>query len=87
MEIAHCEMFLRSKDIAEKEAVEIEVIEAFLPQPLTDDEVASLIKSAIESSGAAGMQDMGKVMAVLKPQITGKADMGKISGLIKARLA
>mgnify|MGYP001116858958 FL=1 len=73
-------------ELAEKEAAEILVIEAFLPQALTEEEVASLIANAIDSTGAAGMQDMGKVMAVLKPQITGRADMGKVSGLVRNKL-
>jgi len=73
-------------ELAEKEATEITVIEAFLPQALTEEEVSSLIANAIETSGAAGMQDMGKVMAILKPQITGRADMGKVSGQVRAKL-
>ena len=73
-------------ELAEKEAAEILVIEAFLPQPLSEEEVSSLIANAIETSGAAGMQDMGKVMALLKPEITGRADMGKVSGLVRAKL-
>jgi uncharacterized protein YqeY len=73
-------------ELAEKEAAEIVVIEAFLPQPLTEEEVTSLVAKAITSSGASGMQDMGKVMAELKPTITGRADMGKVSGLVRAQL-
>ncbi|GHB56642.1 aspartyl-tRNA amidotransferase subunit B [Psychrosphaera saromensis] len=73
-------------ELAEKEAAEIVVIEAFLPQPLTEEEVTSLVAQAITSSGASGMQDMGKVMAELKPTITGRADMGKVSGLVRAQL-
>ncbi|WP_337237062.1 GatB/YqeY domain-containing protein, partial [Salmonella enterica] len=65
----------------------ITVLEDFMPQPLTDEEVAALIENAIAESGAAGMQDMGKVMGVLKPQIQGRADMGKVSGLVRAKLA
>jgi len=73
-------------ELAETEAAEIKVIEAFLPQPLSEDEVTSLIANAISATGAAGMQDMGKVMAELKPQITGRADMGKVSGLVRTQL-
>ncbi|QTH63633.1 GatB/YqeY domain-containing protein [Psychrosphaera ytuae] len=73
-------------ELAAKEAAEIEVIEAFLPQPLSEEEVASLIANAIESTSAEGMQDMGKVMAVLKPTLTGRADMGKVSGQVRAAL-
>ena len=73
-------------ELAAKEQTEIEVIQEFLPQPLSKEEVASLIEEAIASTGAASMQDMGKVMGQLKPQMAGKADMGKVSGLIKQRL-
>jgi uncharacterized protein YqeY len=73
-------------ELAEKEAAEIVIIEAFLPLPLTEEEVKSLIANAITSSGASGMQDMGKVMAELKPTITGRADMGKVSGLVRTQL-
>lgn len=74
-------------DLAEAESAEITVLEDFMPQALTDDEVAELIKAAIAESGATGMQDMGKVMTVLRPQIQGRADMGKVSGLVKSHLA
>jgi len=73
-------------ELAAKEQSEIEVIQEFLPQPLSAEEIASLIEEAIASTGAASMQDMGKVMGLLKPQMAGKADMGKVSGLIKQRL-
>ncbi|GAA5648457.1 GatB/YqeY domain-containing protein [Vibrio proteolyticus] len=75
------------QDLADAEKAEIVVLEEFMPQPLNEDEVAALIDSAITESGAAGMQDMGKVMAVLKPKIQGRADMGKVSGLVRAKLA
>lgn len=74
-------------DLAEKESAEITVLEDFMPQALTDEEVAELLDKAITESGAAGMQDMGKVMGVLKPQIQGRADMGKVSQLVKSKLA
>ena len=73
-------------ELAAKEQSEIEVIQEFLPQPLSQEEIASLIDEAIASTGAASMQDMGKVMGLLKPQMAGRADMGKVSGLIKQRL-
>ncbi len=73
-------------ELAAKEQTEIEVIQEFLPQPLGEEEIASLIEEAIASTGATSMQDMGKVMGLLKPQMAGKADMGKVSGLIKQRL-
>ena len=73
-------------ELAAKEQSEIEVIQEFLPQPLSAEEIASLIEEAIASTGAASMQDMGKVMGLLKPQMAGRADMGKVSELIKQRL-
>ena len=73
-------------DLASKEREEIVVIEAFLPKPLSEDELNSLIDDAMASTGASGMQDMGKVMGVLNPQVQGRADMGALSGKIKARL-
>ncbi|RJX67397.1 GatB/YqeY domain-containing protein [Vibrio sinensis] len=75
------------QDLADVEKAEITVLEDFMPQPLTDEEVNALIEAAITESGAAGMQDMGKVMGVLKPQIQGRADMGKVSGLVRSKLA
>jgi hypothetical protein len=74
-------------DLAEVEANEIEALEAFLPQPLTEEEILALIDTAIAESGAAGMQDMGKVMGLIKAKAEGKADLGKVSGLIKQRLS
>ena len=73
-------------DLADKEDAEIEVIREFLPQPLSADEIAALIDQAIADTGASGMQDMGKVMGLLKPKLQGRADMGQVSGQIKARL-
>ncbi|ASG02763.1 MULTISPECIES: GatB/YqeY domain-containing protein [Vibrio] len=75
------------QDLADAEQAEITILEAFMPQPLSDDEVSALIDDAITQSAAAGMQDMGKVMAVLKPQIQGRADMGKVGGLVRTKLA
>ncbi|USD37040.1 MULTISPECIES: GatB/YqeY domain-containing protein [Ferrimonas] len=74
------------QDLADVEAAEVVVLQEFLPQPLTDDELAALIEKAMADSGASSMQDMGKVMGLLKPQVQGRADMGALSGLIKARL-
>ncbi|PHS74823.1 MAG: glutamyl-tRNA amidotransferase [Porticoccus sp.] len=73
-------------ELAEKEQAEIEVIQTFLPAPLSDAELASMVTAAIAESGAESMRDMGKVMAVLKPQIQGRADVGAVSGLVKAKL-
>ena len=73
------------QDLADAEKAEITILEDFMPQPLSEEEVAALIDSAMIESGAAGMQDMGKVMGILKPQIQGRADMGKVSGLVRAK--
>jgi hypothetical protein len=73
-------------DLASKEREEIVVLEGFLPQPLTEDELSALIEEAMVSTGAQGMQDMGKVMGSLKPQVQGRTDMGALSAKIKARL-
>ncbi|MEG0007808.1 GatB/YqeY domain-containing protein [Aeromonas lusitana] len=75
------------QDLADKESAEILVLQEFLPQQLTADEIASLIEQAITESGAAVMADMGKVMAVLKPKIQGRADVGAVSAQVKTRLA
>ncbi|GAB2692873.1 GatB/YqeY domain-containing protein [Aliiglaciecola aliphaticivorans] len=75
------------QDLADTEKAEIDVIQSFLPQPLTADELDDLIQQAMQDTQAAGMQDMGKVMGWLKPKVQGRADMGKLSGQIKAKLA
>jgi uncharacterized protein YqeY len=75
------------QDLADVEKAEITTLETFMPQPLTDEEVAALLDAAIAEVNPAGMQDMGKVMGILKPQIQGRADMGKVSGLVRAKLA
>ena len=75
------------QDLADIEHSEISVIQEFLPTPLTDDEVSQLITQAIADAGASSMQDMGKVMGILKPQLQGRADIGKVSGQIKSQLA
>ena len=73
-------------DLAEKEAKEIEVIQAYLPSQLSEDEVNALIDSVIKEANAASMRDMGKVMAILKPQLQGRTDIGAVSAKIKAKL-
>ncbi len=75
------------QDLADKESDEILVLQEFLPQQLTAEEIAVLIEQAITESGAAVMADMGKVMAVLKPKIQGRADVGAVSAQVKTRLA
>ncbi|MGO1246411.1 MAG: GatB/YqeY domain-containing protein [Oceanisphaera sp.] len=75
------------QELADGERQEIVVLQEFLPQPLSADELEALLTAAIAETGASGMQDMGKVMAVLKPHVQGRADMGKVSASIKAKLA
>ena len=74
------------QDLADVELAEITVLTGFLPQALSEQEIAALIVEAVEQTGASGMQDMGKVMAWLKPKVQGRTDMGQLSGLIKSRL-
>ena len=73
-------------DLAAKERFELEIISAYLPEPLSEAELTALIDAAIADTGAAGMQDMGKVMGVLKPQVQGRADMKALSGQVRGRL-
>lgn len=73
-------------ELADIEKQEIEALQAYMPQPLSDDEISSLIDNALAESGAESMRDMGKVMAILKPVLQGRADMGAVSGKIKAKL-
>jgi uncharacterized protein YqeY len=74
-------------DLAEKEAAEIVIIQAYLPEQLSLAEIDQLISAAIESSGAASVKDMGKVMGIVKPQVQGRADVAIVSGKIKDHLA
>lgn len=73
-------------DLADQETFELGVLQAYLPKPLSAAEIDSLISSAISETGASGIKDMGKVMAILKPQLQGRADMTSVSGRIKAQL-
>ena len=73
-------------DLADQEQLELEVLAEFLPTPLSDTEITELVDLAISSTDASGMADMGKVMAVIKPQAQGRADMSVISQIIKSRL-
>jgi uncharacterized protein YqeY len=75
------------QDLVDIEKFEVEILQTYLPQALTDDEVNAILEKVVDDTGASGMKDMGKVMAAIKPQVVGRADMGKISGLIKARLS
>ena len=74
-------------ELAAKEQAEIDVIQEFLPSQLSEDEVEAIVKDAVAQSGAASMQDMGKVMGLVKPQIVGRADMGVVSQKVKAALS
>jgi len=73
-------------DLADQEAFEIGVLQDYLPEALSAEEISSLIAKAIRDTDASGMQDMGKVMAIIKPQVQGRADMGQVSALVKAQL-
>lgn len=73
-------------DLAAVEQFEMSVIGEYMPEPLSDDELAKLVADAIAQSGAASMQDMGKVMGILKPQVQGRADMAQISQQVKSQL-
>ncbi len=73
-------------DLADVEKFEVSVLQTYLPQQLTEDEVKNILEKVVVETGAAGIKDMSKVMAAIKPLVAGRADMGKISGLIKARL-
>lgn len=75
------------QDLADRENAEIAVIQEFLPTALTADEIVVLVKNAIAQSGASSMQDMGKVMALIKPEVQGRADMGEVSRIVKQNLA
>jgi uncharacterized protein len=74
-------------DLAAAEAAEIAVLQTYLPQPLTAAEIDALIADAIAATGATGLPGMGKVMAVLKPRLAGRADLAAASAQVKARLA
>ncbi len=74
------------QDLVDAERFEVEVISAYMPQPLTAAEVAAIIAAAVAETGARSMQEMGRVMAIVKPQLAGRADMGQVSAAIKAKL-
>lgn len=75
------------QDLVDIEKFEVGVLQTYLPQALTADEVNALLEKVVAETEASGIKDMGKVMAAIKPLVVGRADMGKISGLIKARLS
>jgi hypothetical protein len=74
-------------DLVDRERFELEVLSAYLPAQAGADEIAAEIDAAVAATGAAGPQDMGKVMAVLKPKLAGRADLSAVSAQVKARLA
>jgi hypothetical protein len=74
-------------DLVEAEKFELGVLSAYLPKQVSDAEVAQEIAKALAESGASSAKDMGKVMALLKPRLAGRADMGKVSALVKNRLS
>ena len=75
------------RDLADAEKFELQVLSAYLPKQMSEDEVGQAIAAALAESGASGMKDMGKVMALLKPRLAGRADMGRISALVKSKLS
>ncbi len=75
------------QDLADKEQFEITVLQGYMPAAMSAAEVDAAVTDAISSSGAKLMADMGKVMALLKPRLAGRADMGKVSALVKTKLA
>jgi uncharacterized protein YqeY len=75
------------QDLVDKEKFEVGVLEAYLPQQLSQAEIEAIVVEAVAATGAKSAADMGKVMGVVKPKLAGRADMGKVSGLVKAKLA
>ncbi|MEX2241454.1 MAG: GatB/YqeY domain-containing protein [Burkholderiales bacterium] len=74
------------QDLVDQEKFEIGVLGGYLPQQMSEAEIAQAVAAAASEAGAAGVKDMGKVMALLKPRLAGRADMGKVSALVKAKL-
>ena len=75
------------QDLADAEKAEITVLSAYLPEKMSNEEIAAAVAAAVAQTGASGAADMGKLMAVLKPRLAGKADMAEVSKLVKAKLA
>lgn len=75
------------EELAKQEQDELEIIQTYLPEQLSEAELAKLVSDAVAESQAASMQDMGKVMAILKPKVQGRCDMGAMSKLVKDALA
>ncbi len=74
-------------DLAEQEAYEIEVLQEFLPESLSDEKIAQEIAKAVEETGASSIRDMGKVMGILKTRLAGKAEMGAVGAKVKEQLS
>lgn len=79
--------FAGRQDLADVEKYETDVLHQYMPQAMSDREVEDAVTEAISALGAKGQQDMGRVMAMLKPRLSGRADMSKVSALVKIRLA
>ena len=75
------------QDLIDQEQLEIEVLTKYMPEPLSDEEINQFIEEAIETTGAADMKDMGKVVGVLKSKVAGRADMGEVSKLVRQKLS
>lgn len=75
------------QELADIELAEIVIIQEFLPEALSDSEIATMVSDAIAESGAQSMKDMGAIMAIIKPKIQGRADVGAVSTIIKAKLS
>ena len=75
------------EDLAAIEEAEVEIIQAYLPAALSEDEVAAIVEAAIAQTGATSMADIGKVMGIVKPQVQGRGDMGAVSGIVKQKLS
>ena len=75
------------KDLADKEQFEIDVMQKYLPQQMSEDEIRAIVEEAVKATSASGMAAMGKVMGVVKGKCAGKADMGKVSAVVKAVLS
>lgn len=74
------------QDLADKENAEIEILNRYLPQMMSTEEIKTVVEAAITETGASGMADMGKVMGVLKTRLAGKADMGEVNKVLKTAL-
>lgn len=75
------------QELADAEKREMAILSAYLPQQMSEAEVAAIVAEAVAATGARGPADMGKVMGVVKPKVAGRADMGRVSALVKAKLA